>query len=347
MRPKIGFMPKKRLCAGVLVSDPKPRIVVAGAGAIGCFVGGLLAAAGREVTLLGRAARASEITSRGLSLSDCDGGAWHVPTPVFETEPSVLDGADVVLVSVKSGATEDMAAHIAAFAPNAIVVSLQNGVSNPERLRAVIPLADVRAAVVPFNVVETEPARFHRGTSGVLTVERGDAQLAIFDNVPGLEVAFEDDMPARQWGKLIVNLNNALNALSGLTLVEQLQQRTWRKLLAEQMGETLDVLKAAGIAPARFTALPPKLVPYVLRLPNPLFRRIAKAMLTIDPHARSSMQDDLRQGRKTEIDTLQGEVLRLAQQHGVACPVIARIAQAIRDAEKSAQGPPGLSAEDI
>ena len=82
--------------------------------------------------------------------------------------------------------------------------------------------------------------------------------------------------------------------------------------------------------------------PPVLRLPTPLFRRIARAMLTIDPSARTSMQDDLVRGRATEIDALQGAVLDLARTHGIACPAIERVTAAIRAAEAAGQGPPGL-----
>ena len=275
------------------------------------------------------------IAEHGLTLTDFSGGKTHLTTLRFETDPTCLNSADLVLVTVKSSATAEMAELIARHAPSARVVSLQNGISNADILRASLPNADVRAGMVPFNVLQTGPGTFHRGTSGDLIVEAGDGGVEDTLTTSNFRCEVEADIKAVQWGKLLVNLNNALNALSGLTLLEQLQDRVWRKRLASQMTETLRVLKTAGITPKSFAPVKPALVPYILRLPTPLFRRVARAMLTIDPEARSSMQDDLRAGRKTEIDALQGEVLALAETHGLDCPEIARVVQEIKIAEKA------------
>lgn len=324
-----------------------PRIVVAGAGAIGCYVGGLLAADGRDVYLLGRSGLGEELAQNGLTLTDFDGAKTHVAAMAFETDPKCLSGAEVVLVAVKSAATAEIAGHIAEYAPSATVVSLQNGISNADTLRAALPDADVRGAVVAFNVAKTKAGTFHQGTSGGITIEAGTSDLSGLLTTPHLATTNTDDIVGVQWGKLLVNLNNALNALSGVTLLEQLKTHAWRRILAAQMTETLAVLKAANIAPAKFSPVAPQIVPHILRLPNPLFTRIAKAMLTIDPHARSSMQDDLTAGRLTEIDALQGEVLRLAAQLGIACPTIERVTQAIRAAEQANSGLPNLRPQDV
>ena len=320
---------------------------MAGAGSIGCHAGGLLAAAGRDVTLLGRPALADEIGKRGLTVIVLGQPRQHVKGIRFENDAECLAGAEVVLVAVKSGATEEMAARIAAHAPKATVVSLQNGVSNPEILRAALPDADVRGGVVSFNVIRPAPGAFRQTTSGGVWVEDADGGLARVLDAPGLPVNGVADIRPVQWGKLLVNLNNALNALSGLPLVEQLQDRRWRRLLADQMAETLQVLGAERIRPARFSPVPPWLLPHILRLPTPVFRRIARAMLTIDPAARSSMQDDLRAGRRTEIDAIQGEVLGLAARQRRACPAIECVVAAIRTAEAKGEGPPILDPDAL
>ncbi len=120
------------------------------------------------------------------------------------------------------------------------------------------------------------------------------------------------------WGKLLLNLNNALNALAGVPLREEIADRAWRRLLASCIDEALAALAAAGIRPAKVGALPPALIPKVLRLPDALFRLVAAAQLRIDPKARSSMADDLQQRRLTEIDQLQGRVVALADAAGHA-----------------------------
>jgi 2-dehydropantoate 2-reductase len=148
-------------------------------------------------------------------------------------------------------------------------------------------------------------------------------------------------MPGVQWGKLLLNLNNAINALSDLPLRDQLSQRPWRAILAAQMAEGLAAMKAAGISPVT-SPLPAPLLPFVLRLPDSVFRVLAGRMLKIDPQARSSMWEDLKLRRRTEIDYLQGAIVRLAAQHGGRAPLSERITTLVRSAEAARQGSPGL-----
>ncbi len=333
------------------LSDPDhPRIVIAGAGAIGCFVGGLLAAQGRKVTFLGRPRVLGEIEGDGLTLTDFSGLSrnLHKTRLRLSDDPSCLAGAALVLVTVKSGATAEMAALIARHAPEtAPVVSLQNGMDNAAALRARLAGRDVRAGMVGFNVVPKGQGRFHRATSGEIAIRSGPGALGDLLTVPGLDVRETDEIEALQWGKLLVNLNNALNALSGLTLRDQLANREWRRLMADQMAEGLRVLRAGGIPVRSTTPLPAWMSPHVLRLPTPLFRRIAARMLTVDPSARSSMAYDLRQGRRTEIDSLQGEIINLGRAYGVPTPISAAVARAVIQAGRDGAPGPGLGVDQV
>jgi 2-dehydropantoate 2-reductase len=118
-------------------------------------------------------------------------------------------------------------------------------------------------------------------------------------------------------------------------------------LFAEQWREALTVLKAEGIAPVSMTPLPASLTPYVLRLPDFLFERIASSMVKIDPKARSSMWEDLQRGRRTEIDHLQGLIVTLAARHGLQAPLSARITALVKRAEQAGKGSPGLTPKQI
>jgi 2-dehydropantoate 2-reductase len=149
------------------------------------------------------------------------------------------------------------------------------------------------------------------------------------------------------WGKLMINLNNALNALAGVPLVTELADKRWRRLLARQMEEGLAVLKAAGIRPAGIGGVPLGAVPRILRLPTWLFRRVARAMIAIDPQARSSMWEDLERRRRTEIDHLQGAILSLAAKTGVRVPLTRRIVELVKAAEAARAGSPGLTPEQV
>jgi 2-dehydropantoate 2-reductase len=323
----------------------RPRITIAGAGSIGCFVGGVLADAGHDVRFLARSHTIHACEVEGLRLSDYRGMDKRLTGLAMTEDPKqALAGAELVLICVKSGDTAQMARQVAAHAPQAQVVSLQNGVANAPILRAALPVADVRAGMVPFNVAPDGLAHYHRGTSGDLLVEAGPFPDL---NTPHLLWRSVDNIEAVQWGKLLINLGNAINALADMTLLEQLQDRQWRLLMADQMAEALRVLRAAGISPAKMTAVPPRLIPHILRLPTPLFRRVASKMLTIDAHARSSMWDDLKQGRQTEIDALQGAILDLADRYGRQAPLNARMRSLIRSAEAAGKGPPGLTPAQI
>ncbi|MEO5882832.1 MAG: 2-dehydropantoate 2-reductase [Caldimonas sp.] len=327
-----------------------PRIVVAGAGSIGCFVGGHMAADGGDVRLLARPRIRDEVTAHGLTLSDRNGPTLRVEASelVVGVDPAMLADADAILVTVKSGATLEIAASILQHAPaGAVVVSLQNGVDNPAILQQALPGRRVVAGMVPFNVAALGNGRFHRGTDGTIVIDAGAAELAETIATPYLPIATHADMRAVAWGKLLLNLNNALNALAGVPLREQLGNREWRRIFAACIDEALAALRAAAIRPTTVGALPPALIPTVLRLPDPLFRVIAAAQVRIDPTARTSMLDDLVARRITEIDQLQGRVVALAAEHATPAPVNRAVLALIRSAEAKGAGSPGLSPAEV
>jgi 2-dehydropantoate 2-reductase len=325
---------------------PAPHIVIAGAGSIGCFIGGLLAVAGHHVTLLARPRIVADIQTHGLTLTDFSGLNQRVaPNQLsLTTTPDCLKTADLILVTVKTGATAEIARQIAHHAPaQTPIISLQNGLHACETLRAALPSRDIRAAMVPFNVVPQGQGAYHRATSGNIILQSGPQNLATQLTTPNLAISETDDITATQWGKLLLNLGNALNALSGQTLQQQLLDRDWRHLIADQMAEALTVLKTAQIPIKSTTPLPAWMGPHILRLPTPLFRKIAAQMLTIDPTARTSMAYDLMANRPTEIDSLQGAIIALGQTHAIPTPICTRVAHAIRTAEAAADGQPNLS----
>jgi 2-dehydropantoate 2-reductase len=303
-------------------------ILVMGAGTIGCFVGGRLQAAGADVKFVARPRMAALLRGHGLTLTDMD----HTPAQLPASQLQVLDAptapAALVLLCVKSGATAEAARQLAAALPAGTpVLSLQNGVSNAELGAEVAPALQWLPGMVAFNVAEQGPGHFHRGTAGVLAAQSQaalSAWLPLFERA-GLPLHLHADLRPVLWGKLLLNLNNPVNALSGLPLRAQLLNRDYRRVLAALQTEALDALQAAGITPARLSPLPPQRLPSVLRLPTWLFKRVAARLLRIDDKARSSMADDLRLGRTTEIDALCGAVVRLAQSKAGLAPCNARM----------------------
>ena len=259
-----------------------------------------LAAAGRRVALLARPRVIEEIEAGGLRLTSFEGLDRKIASSqlTLSDDPAIFGDAGVVLVTVKSADTAEIADIIARHAPaDAVIVSLQNGIGNVAVLRERLPGRRVLAAMVPFNVVSAGEGRFHRSTSGDIVIEQDDAGTAARLSVPGLTLRATENIAGVQWGKLLVNLNNALNALSDLPLRRQLAQRPWRMLFADQMAEGLAAIRAEGIKPVSSTPIPASWTPPLLRLPDAIFEALLGRTMKIDPEARSSMWEDLQRGR--------------------------------------------------
>jgi 2-dehydropantoate 2-reductase len=317
--------------------------VVMGSGAIGCHVGGRLAASGASVVFVARGATAASLRANGLVVSALDGFRAEIApdrVKVAETAAEavhLIDGDPFILLCTKGGATASAAADLgAAFPADTPVLSLQNGVDNVARIKAAAPALAPIAGMVPFNVTLDRSAdgriSAHRATSGDLHAGDVPAMRAALPDFAkaGLPVTLDADMAAIQWGKLLLNLNNPVNALSDLPLREELVDRDYRRVLAALQTEAMTVMRAAGIQPGKAGAAPPWVIPHILRLPTWAFSRIAASMLAIDERARSSMWDDIQAGRETEIDDLCGAIVRLAGANGAKAPKNAAIAGLIR-----------------
>ena len=331
------------------------RIGIVGAGAIGCFVGGKLVAAGdAQVIFVGRPRLKDEIAAHGLTVQDLGGATVHLAADRirFDTELAAVAGCDAILCCVKSGQTRETAAALAPLIrADAVVASLQNGIGNAEILREELPGRTVLPGVVSFNVVPHPAAVFHQTTSGPLMFGLGDdpraravtAALA----AAGLDVEVRADLAPDQWTKLIVNLNNAVSALSGAPTRELLLSPGYRKVIAAVAAEALGVLRAAKIRPAKLRGVPIGFMPTVMRLPTPLVRLVTGSQIKVDPKARSSMWEDLQRGRQTEVEYLNGEIVRLAERNGVDAPLNRRIVELVHEAEQAGSGSPQLGAETL
>jgi 2-dehydropantoate 2-reductase len=316
---------------------------VVGIGAIGSYIGGTLAAAGATVHFVGRSHSMKALKDAGLRITDLDGfdthlapKSLHLYESLADIDPNVLNDSvamPTILVCVKSAATEGIARDIARYCrAGSSVVSLQNGVENVARLKGNAPSMQVLAGMVPYNVMLQSAAHTHRATTGTLFIEQHAASLAFVNDflAAGLSIELRQNMREVQWGKLLLNLNNPINALSNLPLKTQLEDRNYRRALAELQIEALKVLSIAGIEPAKIGKVGPRLLPKLLCIPNWLFIRIAGSMLKMDVKARSSMWVDLQAGRPTEIDDLCGAVVQFANKLGAAAPKNARVIDLVK-----------------
>lgn len=318
------------------------RIAVLGAGSVGCFIGGTWQAAGLPVSFIGRPKIARDIHQHGLTVSDYSGWSARLKDVDFACVPAPLGDADIVLVTVKSGATEEAAREIADNARDgALVISFQNGVSNVDVLKRELgDRFEVVRGMVPYNCAYLGEGRFHKGVAGApLYVEdrARTRELARRVGASPAAIRLSDDMLGLAWGKLLINLNNAINALSGRTLREELQERDYRRAFAAAMREGRQLLRRAGIRPAKVGAVGPRLLPSVIGSPDWLFNNVFIKKWKIDAKARSSMSDDLAHGRKTEVDYINGELVQLAHRLHVDAPINRKIVELIRKAEAGAE----------
>jgi 2-dehydropantoate 2-reductase len=323
--------------------------VILGAGSVGCFVGGCWQVAGLDIHFIGRPSFDREIAEHGLTLTDYSGWqATLTPDQVdYGIDPNSLADADIIALTVKSGATADAARQIAAHGrPGATVISFQNGISNVEVLqRELGQRFTVVRGMVPYNVAYLGAGRFHKGVAGILYAEDRPETRMLSTSIGQSPAALNlsNDMLGIAWGKLLINLNNAVNALSGRTLVEQLLDRDYRRVVTASQREGLRLLAKAGISPAKVGAVGPALLPSVIGSPDWLFRNLFMKAWKIDARARSSMADDLAAGRRTEVDYINGELVALADRLGARAPVNRKVVELIRKAEAGA--PPWQSAE--
>jgi 2-dehydropantoate 2-reductase len=319
------------------------QIAILGAGSVGCFIGGCWQSAGLPVTFIGRPKLSRDVDAHGLTLSDYSG--WRVTLRPGEVDyrcgPEALADAEIIVLAVKSGATAEAAAQIDRHGhEGATVISLQNGISNIDVLEQGLGgRFEVARGMVPFNVAYLGDGRFHKGVAGSLWADRRSVTQSLSEQIGVGPAALKlsDDMLALAWGKLLINLNNAVNALSGKTLREELRHRDYRRVFAASMREGLDLLGRAGIEPAKVGTVAPALLPYVIAAPDWLFNNVFSRSWKIDAKARSSMADDLAAGRMTEVDYLNGELVGLAERLSIDAPVNRKIVELVHRAEAGAK----------
>ncbi len=327
------------------------RIGVLGAGSIGKFLAAQLGQGGEDVVLIGRRPEGRPVEAVRID------GRPITPGRVETTaDTETLRGCSVVLVAVKSADTAGAAATLApALSSGALVVSFQNGLRNAETLRGAISVP-VAAGVVTYNVFLDEAGRAHQATSGKLLVqhlpEASEAQRKLQEAFArgGERLELREDIPDVQAGKLLVNLINGVCAATGLGIAEALGDRDARACYSLAILEGSRVLRAAGLRPARVTALPPALLGRALRLPDAWVAVMARRLARVKGAARSSTLQDLDRGRRTEIGDLNGAVVTIAREAGLDAPynrMITETVHAHEDAVLSGRAPSFVSASEL
>jgi len=280
------------------------KIAVMGAGAVGCYYGGMLARAGHEVVLIGRAQHVEAVLRDGL-LMDTKSFKAHVPLQASK-DPSGVRGAKLVLCCVKSTDTENagvaMSPHLE---PDALVLSLQNGVDNAERLQAQLG-REVAPAVVYVATEMAGPGHVKHHGRGELVIGPSPASGELVRMFAAAEVPVQisDNVAGALWAKLILNCAyNALSAITQMSYGRLVQGEGVEDVMRHVMHECLAVAQGLGVT-----------------VPGDMWEEVQRIARTM-PAQISSTAHDLARHKRSEIDHLNGYVLRQGEALGITTPV--------------------------
>ncbi len=280
------------------------KIAVMGAGAVGCYYGGMLARAGHDVVLIARPQHVAAIRRDGLRLQALTFDEQiHLKASI---DASAVQGADVVLFCVKSSDTEAagrlMQPHLRV---DALVMCLQNGVDNADRLRSVLPGHAVAAAVVYVATEMAGPGHVKHNGRGDLVIEPFAASAAVAEALiaAGVPTVISNNVRGELWAKLILNCAyNAVSAITQLPYGKAVVGVGVQDVMRDVVAECLAVAKADGVEVA-----------------GDVHAAVAKLAGSM-PHQSSSTAQDLARGKPTEIDYLNGFVVRRGEALGIATP---------------------------
>ncbi len=318
------------------------RIAVIGAGAIGSSVGALLARNGHDVTLVGRHDHVDAIRRNGLIV---DGRLGTFSASVHATE-SLDRRPDLALLAVK---TQDVASAVRenrAFLEGVPLVTMQNGVRSDELVAAQLPREDLFSCVVIVTATFLLPGRVTLVERGDLVLGRPrgprDAEVERIAHVldAAVPTAVSDNLVGAHWLKLLMNLNNALPALTNLPIREVSANATLRRLAVGMMREGMRVVDAKGIHLEDLPGVRARTVRMMTRVPTGWAARVftsrASRLGGEVPVLGSTLQS-LRRGRPTEIDYLNGEVVGLGKQVGVPTPLNETVVGVVHRVEADGQ----------
>ncbi|MCB9762663.1 MAG: ketopantoate reductase family protein [Alphaproteobacteria bacterium] len=329
----MGFAPS--MSDQPLTLPESPRALIVGAGSVGLSLAAWLAPRWRGLTVLARGASADVLAERGVRSRTGDGPEEAAPVRVVR-QPDPATPFDLVLICVKTFHLAGIADMVReAWGPDVIVLGVQNGLENQAILSA--RFSRPLFGIAGWNARRTAPGEVEAERRGELVLGAADPALyplavsVAARMAPALPVRAVERFTDAAWSKVVINLINATTALVGLGQREIEDREALRQLVVGGINEGLAVLRAAGVREVRFQGIPPW---WLLRLgevaPTWIARRIFER--NIRKVFISSMGQDLAAGAEaTELETINGALLGLAEAHGVEAPMLSAITAIARE----------------
>lgn len=325
------------------------RIAVIGAGAVGSVLGALLSREGHDIVLIGRAAHVEAIQTGGLQIDGCL-GSFTAPVAAAER---LDERPDLALLTVKTQDVTDAVRQNMAYLAGVPLVTLQNGVRSDELVAALLPREQILSGVVQMHATYLMPGHATLVYRGGLLIGRAfGARDAQVENVARLlnqviPTGVTANVRGAHWLKLLINLNNALPALTNLDMRQVYGEPYLLRLAVLLMREGLMVVDRAEIRLESIPNVSVGLFRLMSWLPMNLATRLTAAKLrqmqTAFPVLGSTLQS-LRRGKRTEIDYLNGEIVHMGAEVGVPTPVNAKIIELTHRVEQTGRF---LPANDI
>jgi len=325
------------------------RIAVIGAGAVGSALGALLHRAGENVVLIARPAHNGAIRRGGLQV-DGDTGNFIAQVEAAET---LNFRPDLALLTVKS---QDVIAALKAnhaFLDDVPVVTFQNGIRSDELAASILSREQILSAVVLMHVTYLLPGKVTVVYRGKLMLGRPfgprDSKVDEVAHIlnQAVPTLVTDNIQGAHWLKLIVNLNNALPAITNFTMSEIYTNTSLRNLAVGLMREGLRVIDRAKITLESLPEVSVGLTKLINWMPSGIGGRIAAAkvrrLTTVWPLWGSTLQS-IQRGRPTEIDYLNGEIAELGKRYGEVTPLNTKVVELVHQVERTGQF---LSVEEI
>jgi 2-dehydropantoate 2-reductase len=308
--------------------------LIIGAGAVGSVIAAYLMKAGRPVAFYLRDKDLPAYRdARQLRLDRASGAPSIVtPAPALITELA-LAGVENVFVCVKHPALAGVIASLPQPIPPGVrLISCLNGVGIAQRLREAFPGANVANLTIMFNA--QLPAPLHAQLTTRPEVYLASEDAALFDLFKGSGMTVRRAAgEAAAWGKLLINLNNAICAITHSTFKDMLLQKDMTAAFVMVLDESIAVLERAGIAYTLVLPISYRNYRRLLLYGGPLPWWFARARNGLTAQSYPSMVSDIERGRPTEIDQLNGEIARLGRRIGLPTPVNDRVIELLRAIE--------------
>ncbi|MEF8879376.1 MAG: 2-dehydropantoate 2-reductase [Candidatus Thermoplasmatota archaeon] len=312
------------------------RFAVIGLGAVGTAVGGLLSNYEKDVVLIGKKPQVEKINKNGIEIY-LKRDKIKVHNPVVSSNLETLEDIDVVFICVKSQDTEKLAKDLKKnIGKKTIIVSLQNGVRNKDFLKRHLK-NEVLLSVVLFNVLYLEPGKVKITMPGCLYLQKtkkSSRKISEKLNQAGLKTKTVDNIKGYLWSKLIFNVQNAVTALTGQTLRDSFINRDSKKIIIEILNESLDIADNTDIETKKLPRFDPKKLIFKLRFLNSFLLKIGISLIGLNQNAKNSMQQSLLRNKKTEIDYINGEIVRLAEKNNLHAPLNYKLVELVKKVEE-------------